>query len=76
MARADSRTSIPVRTSTRHLLEAMKGHDETYDELIQHLTEEYCPPRAEAGLRRRVADLQSGRVKGIPFEAMRRRLER
>ena len=54
----------------------MKGHDETYDELIQQLTEEYAPPRAEAGLRQRVADLQSGRVKGIPFEGMRRRLER
>jgi len=46
----------------------MKRPGETYDELIQELAEEYYPPRVVAELRRRVADIQAGRVKPVPVE--------
>jgi len=68
MAAADRSTTITIRSSTRHLLESMKGPGETYDELIQELAEEYYPPRVVAELRRRVADIQAGRVKPVPVE--------
>jgi hypothetical protein len=67
-------TTITVRTSTRHLLEAMKRPGETYDELIQEIAEEYYPPRVIADLKRRVSEIRLGRVKGVPAEEMRRRL--
>jgi predicted CopG family antitoxin len=74
VATADPPTTITIRTSTRHLLEAMKRPGESYDELIQELTEEYYPPRVMAELRRRVDAIRSSRVKGVPAEEMRRRL--
>jgi hypothetical protein len=74
MATADSPTTITIRTSTRLLLESMKGRGETYDELIQELAEEYYPPRVIAELRRRVEEIRSGRVRGVPADEMRRRL--
>lgn len=74
MATADPPTTITIRTSTRQLLENMKRRGETYDELIQELAEEYYPPRVIADLKRRVADIRAGRVKGIPADEMRQRL--
>ncbi len=74
MAAADPPTTITIRTSTRRLLENMKRRGETYDELIQELAEEYYPPRVIAELKRRVADIRAGRVKGIPADDMRQRL--
>lgn len=74
MATADPPTTITLRTSTRHLLENMKRPGETYDELIQELAEEYYPPAIIAELKRRVDDIRSGRIKGIPPEEMRKRL--
>jgi hypothetical protein len=71
---SDPPTTITLRTSTRHLLETMKRPGETYDQLIQELAEEYYPPRVIAELKRRVDDLRSGRVKGVPAAEMRRRL--
>ncbi|HEV8049848.1 MAG TPA: addiction module protein [Thermoplasmata archaeon] len=68
MAAADRPTTITIRSSTRHLLESMKRPGETYDELIQELAEEYYPPRVVAELKRRVADIQAGRVKPVPAE--------
>lgn len=74
MATVDPPTTITIRTSTRHLLESMKAGDQTYDELIQHLAEEYYPPKVLAKLRERVADFESGRIEGLPLDEMRRRL--
>jgi hypothetical protein len=74
VALADPPTTITIRSSTRRLLENMKQPGETYDELLQELAEEYYPPRVIAELRRRVADIRAGRVKGVPAEGMRRRL--
>lgn len=74
MATADPPTTITIRTSTRHLLENMKRPGETYDELIQELTQEYYPPRVIAELMSRAAEIRAGRVKGIPAEEMRARL--
>ncbi len=74
MVMSDPPTTITVRSSTRHLLEAMKRPGETYDQLIQELAEEYYPPRVIAELKRRVDDLRMGRVKGVPAAEMRRRL--
>lgn len=74
MATADPMTTITLRTSTRQMLENMKRPGESYDELIQELAEEYYPPRVLADIRRRVADVQAGRVKGVPAAEMRKRL--
>lgn len=74
MALADPPTTITIRSSTRRLLESMKRPGETYDELLQDLAEEYYPPGVIAELKQRVADLRSGRVKGIPAAEMRRKL--
>ncbi|MDE1822504.1 MAG: hypothetical protein KGJ23_15950 [Euryarchaeota archaeon] len=73
MATADPPTTITIRSSTRHLLESMKRPGETYDELIQEIVEEYYPPRVIAELRKRVADVRAGRVKGVPAEEVYRR---
>ncbi len=74
MALADPPTTITVRSSTRRLLESMKRPGETYDDLLQELAEEYYPPSVLAELKRRLADIQSGRTKGVPAAEMRRRL--
>jgi len=74
MAISDPPTTITIRSSTRQLLETMKRPGETYDALIQELTEEYYPPRVIAELKRRVDDIRSGRVKGISAGEMRKRL--
>ncbi len=74
MALADPPTTITVRSSTRRLLESMKRPGETYDDLLQELAEEYYPPSVLAELKRRLADIQSGRIKGVPAAEMRRRL--
>ncbi len=74
MAAMDPPTTITIRTSTRQLLESMKRPGETYDELLQNLAEEHYPPKVIAELKRRVADVRAGRVKGIPAAEMRRRL--
>jgi hypothetical protein len=73
MAVTDHPTTITIRTSTRQLLESMKRPGESYDELIQELAEEYYPPRVIAELRRRVADIRAGRVKGVPADEVYRR---
>ncbi len=52
----------------------MKRPGETYDDLLQELTEEYYPPRLLAELKKRVADVRGDRVKGVPADEMRRRL--
>jgi hypothetical protein len=74
MATADPPTTITVRSSTRQLLENMKRPGETYDELIRELAGEYYPHRVIAELKKRVADIRSGRAKGIPAAEMRDRL--
>lgn len=74
MVISDPSTTITIRSSTRQLLENMKRPGETYDELLQELAEEYYPPRVIAELKRRVAEIRAGRVKGIPAAEMRRRL--
>ena len=74
MAVSDPPTTITIRSSTRQLLEAMKRPGETYDSLLQELAEEYYPPRVITELKRRVADIRSGRVKGISADEMRERL--
>lgn len=74
MELADPPTTITVRSSTRQLLETMKRPGETYDELLQELAVEYYPPGVLAELKKRVADIQAGRVRGIPASEMRRRL--
>jgi Putative addiction module component len=51
----------------------MKRPGESYDELIQELAEEYYPPRVIAELKRRVAEIRAGRVKGIPADEVYRR---
>jgi predicted CopG family antitoxin len=73
MAVVDHPTTITIRTSTRRLLESMKRPGESYDELIQELAEEYYPPRVIAELKRRVADIRAGRVKGVPADEVYRR---
>ena len=75
MATSDPPTTITIRSSTRQLLENMKQPGETYDTLLQELAEEYYPPRVIAELKRRVAEIRAGRVKGIPAAEMRRRLD-
>jgi hypothetical protein len=75
MATSDPPTTITIRSSTRQLLESMKGPGETYDALLQELAEEYYPPRVIAELKRRVVGIRSGRVKGIPADEMRKRLK-
>ena len=74
MALADRPTTITIRSSTRELLESMKRPGETYDDLLQELTEEYYPPRLLAELKKRVADVRGDRVRGVPADEMRRRL--
>lgn len=74
MAIADPPTTITVRTSTRRLLESMKRADESYDDLIQELADEYYPPKLIAELRKRATDAREGRLKGVPASEMRRRL--
>ncbi len=74
MPAMDPPTTITIRSSTRLLLESMKGPGETYDELLQNLAEEYYPPKVIAELKRRVADVRAGRVRGVPAAEMRRRL--
>ena len=74
MVISDPSTTITIRSSTRQLLENMKSPGETYDELLQELAEEYYPPRVIAELKKRVAEIRAGRVKGVPAAEMRRRL--
>ncbi len=51
----------------------MKRPGETYDELLQEIVGEYYPPRVLAELRKRVAGIRAGRVKGIPADEVYRR---
>lgn len=74
MVTSDPPTTITIRTSTRHLLERMKRHGESYDDLIHEIVEEYYPPEVIVELKRRLADVRAGRVKPIPAAEMRRRL--
>jgi hypothetical protein len=74
MSASDPPTTITIRSSTRHLLESMKRPGETYDALLQELAEEYYPPRVITELKRRVSEIRSGRIKGVPAEEMRKRL--
>lgn len=74
MSLSDPPTTITVRTSTRRLLEAMKGPRETYDELIEELAEEYYPEAVLKELRRRAEDLRSGRVRTLPASEAYQRL--
>jgi hypothetical protein len=74
MAATDPPTTITIRSSTRELLESMKRPGETYDELLQELAEEYYPKEIISELRRRVADLRSGRRKTIPASEAYKRL--
>jgi predicted CopG family antitoxin len=74
MATADPPTTITVRTSTRRLLESMKRADESYDDLIQELADEYYPPELISELKKRAADAREGRVKGVSAPEMRRSL--
>jgi hypothetical protein len=75
MATTDPPTTITIRSSTRRLLEEMKGPDETYDELLQELAEEYYPDDLMRVLRERVSELHAGRAKLVPahkaFERLR-----
>ena len=73
MATADPPTTITIRTSTRHLLESMKRPGESYDDLLQELAEEYYPPKLIAELKKRVAEIRAGKVKGVPAEEVYRR---
>lgn len=50
----DPMTTISVHTSTRRLLESVKGAGESYDELLQDLIEEHYPPEFLRELRRRI----------------------
>jgi hypothetical protein len=74
MTVADPPTTITIRSSTRQLLESMKRPGETYDELLQELTDEFYPPEVVAELRRRVASLRGGKVRTIPSAEAYKRL--
>lgn len=74
MAATDPPTTITIRSSTRQLLEAMKGPDETYDELLQELAVEYYPETVVRELRQRVSDLRAGRAKLVPASKAYQRL--
>ena len=74
MAVSDPPTTITIRSSTRQLLETMKRPGETYDDLLQELADEYYPPEILAELRRRVAELRSGKVRTIPAAKAYKRL--
>lgn len=74
MAVSDPPTTITIRSSTRRLLESMKRPDETYDELLQELAEEYYPEAVVDELRRRVTGLRRDRVKTVPASEAYQRL--
>jgi hypothetical protein len=74
MAVDDPPTTITIRSSTRHLLESIKRPEETYDELLQELAEEYYSPELVRELRRRVAAVRSGRARTTPAAEAYRRL--
>jgi hypothetical protein len=74
MAVDDPPTTITIRSSTRHLLESIKRPEETYDELLQELAEEYYSPELVRELRRRVAAVRSRRARTIPAAEAYRRL--
>jgi hypothetical protein len=54
----------------------MKGPGETYDDLLQHLAQEYYPEEIVAELRRRVAGIRSGKVRTVPAAEAYERLGR
>lgn len=74
MATADPPTTITIRSSTRQLLEAMKRPGESYDSLLQELAEEYYSEDTLTELRRRVAEIRSGRTKTVPAKEAYKRL--
>jgi len=51
----------------------MKRPGESYDDLLQELAEEYYPPKLIAELKKRVAEIRAGKVKGVPAEEVYRR---
>ncbi len=55
------------------MLESMKRPDESYDELLQELADEYYPPKLISELKKRVAEIRAGKAKGVLAEEVYRR---
>jgi hypothetical protein len=74
MATSDSITSIPLHQSTLSALRAAKSADQTWDDFLLALADDYIPPNLKRELDRRLASepIISGAEMKREFRAWRR----
>jgi hypothetical protein len=78
MSAPDSVTSIPIRQSTLRALKGAKSADQTWDDFLMALADDYLSPRLRAELDRRIASepIVSGAEMKREYAAWRRRRAR